>query len=87
MKTVKGNIGSIKPPKYFDKLNDDTYPEYFEEIKQNRRAAADRAKKILKSKTNISDKELYERKAEKLLLKGNMLKRNHTEIERMQRLH
>lgn len=86
MKTVKGNVGSAKPPKYFDKLNDETYPEYFDQIKENRREAAERAKKVLKSKTNISDKEMYERKAEKLILKGNMLKRDHTEVERLQRI-
>lgn len=83
MKTVKGNIGRVKPPKYFDRKNEDLYPEYMETVKENRRQAAERANKIIQNATNVSDKELYEREANKLLSKSKMLKRTHTEEERL----
>ena len=86
MKTVKGNVGSNKPPKYFDRLNKETYPEFMEFITEERRHAAERTNKAIQRATNISDKELYEREAERLLTKANMLKRINTEQERLHKI-
>ena len=73
-RTIKGNISSFKPP--FDKKLQQDDPELYEKVKECRRAAAERNRK-LKEELNkgISDLELMEREAEKTQIKGQMLKR------------
>lgn len=75
--TVKGNINVIKPPKAFDKKFKEEHPEEWESIKASREAAAERSRKLEQDLTKgISDLELYERKAQKILKIGQMLPRN-----------
>lgn len=75
MKTVKGNTGSFKPPKAFDKLFKEEYPEEFEKIQKHRKECEERARKNTYIITDYTDLELLTHKAEEVAIKGNMLKR------------
>ena len=77
MKSVKGNINIIKPPKAFDERFKKEYPEHWEEIKESRRAASERSRKLLKElNKGITDLELNERRAQKIAKIASMLPRS-----------
>ena len=57
MNSCKGNILTLKPPRYYDKLYDIEYPEKMEQIKEKRKTAGERAEKLRQSKTTASIKE------------------------------
>lgn len=57
MKTVKGNVGSRKPPTYYDKLYDLEEPEKMADIKEQRKKAAANAMEIKLAQTTNTMKE------------------------------
>ena len=74
--SVKDKVNVIKPPKAFDQRFKKEYPQWWETIKESRAAAAERSRQIEKELTEgISDLELYERKAQKLLKIQQLLPR------------
>lgn len=74
--SVKGNVNVIKPPKAFDQRFKEEHPEWWEKIQESRAVAAERSRQIEKELTEgISDLELYERKAQKLLKIQQLLPR------------
>ena len=75
MRTIQGNVGSMKPPKAFDRKLQQTNPELFEAIKKSRQTAAERADKLLKTITDRTDKENLILNAEKVLKKAKLLPR------------
>jgi hypothetical protein len=75
MRTVKGNVGSAKPPKAFDRKFKEHDPEGFELIKQSRQTAAERAEKLLGSITDRTEYENLILEAEKVKRKMQMLPR------------
>lgn len=75
MKTVKGNIGSVKPPKAWDKKFKELYPEEFRELKENRRKAAERSRRLELSQSDYTDLERLYSKAERVATKAAMLPR------------
>ena len=76
MKTIKGNIGSIKPPKAWDKKFMETHPEAWEILKKCREQAAKRAADLQRQLTDYTDKEMLQIKANNLQIKANMLHRD-----------
>lgn len=77
IKSVKGNVNIIKPPKAFDERFKKEFPEQWENIKESRRVAAERSRKIEKElNKGITDLEINKRKLEKIIQKSNMLPRN-----------
>lgn len=79
MKTVKGNIGSFKPPKSFDKLFKEEYPEEFKKIEKHRKECAERARQNEYRLSNYTDLEKIKMKAENVASKMQMLPRTGTE--------
>ena len=75
MKTIKGNIGSIKPPKAWDKKFMETHPEAWEILKKCREQAAKRAADLQRQLTDYTDKEMLKLNKEKILEKGKLLPR------------
>lgn len=75
-KTVKGRIGSIKPPKAFDKKYQELHPREFSEIKRSRMKAAERTRKMLQEMSTYTDKKMLEMKAESLNIKMSLLPRS-----------
>ena len=76
-KTVKGKTSAFKPPKAFDQRFKELYPEWWEKIKQSRELAAERAREMKKELyKGITDLELNERNAQKVIQKGNWLPRS-----------
>lgn len=74
-KTVKGNVGSIKPPRAFDKKLEQINPELFKAIKESRAKCAERSRKYMESLTDQTDLNKMIQDAEKLKLKMSMLPR------------
>lgn len=79
MKTVKGNTGSFKPPKSFDKLFKEEYPEEWKKIEKKRKECAERSRKNSYYYSNYTDLEKLKMKAESVSLKASQLPRNGTE--------
>lgn len=75
MRTVKGNIGSVKPPKAWDKKLEEINPELYEKIKESRRKAKDRADELKQQISDYTDRELLKLNKDKILEKGKMLPR------------
>lgn len=75
MKTVKGNTGAFKPPKAFDRVFKEMFPEDFERIQKHRRECAERSRHNKYYQSNYSDLESLQMNAEKIATKANMLKR------------
>lgn len=75
MKTVKGNTGRIKPPKAFDKLFKEQYPDQWYKIEKRRKELAEKSRKMIYYYTDYSDRELLKNMAKKIETKANMLKR------------
>lgn len=79
MKTVKGNTGSFKPPKAFDKLFKEEYPEEFKKIEKHRKECAERARRNSYRLSDYTDYERLKLKAEKVATKAAMLPRDGLE--------
>ena len=75
MRTIKGNVGSIKPPKAFDRKFKEFMPEEFEKIRLSRQTAAERATKLLNSLNDYTDYDNLIMSAEKVKKKMQMLPR------------
>lgn len=75
MKTVKGNTGSFKPPKAFDRMFQQSDPEAFKLIKESRKHAKERSDKLIREITDYTDKEMNLINADKLQTKMSMLPR------------
>lgn len=75
MKTVKGNIGNQKPPKAWDRLYEEEFPESMAIIKESRRAAAERSAELEKQLTDYTDAERLQMKYESIARKIEMLPR------------
>lgn len=79
MKTVKGKVGAIKPPKYYDKIYDIDYPEDMEKLKERRKKAAIEDAKLKRKMTTLSEKEQMIIKEKTLANKAALLKRSMNE--------
>lgn len=75
MRTVKGNIGSFKPPKAYDRLLEKENPKLFREIKKSRNKEIERRKEIEDKISQYTDLKKLEMKAENYLTKSKMLPR------------
>lgn len=75
MKTVKGNVGSAKPPKAYDRKMEEWDPEFMEKLKLSRQHAAERADKLKQTLSDYTDYENLILSAEKVKKKMQMLPR------------
>lgn len=75
MKTIKGNAGSIKPPKAYDRILKEKNPKLYAKIKKSREKAKERADEILHSITDMTDKMLLENNTRNIETKMSMLPR------------
>ena len=75
MRTVKGNIGSAKPPKAFDRKLEQYNPDLYQKIKLSRQHAAERAEKLLHEVSDYTDHKNLILAAEKVKKKMQMLPR------------
>ena len=75
MKTVKGNTGSFKPPKAFDRKFKEHDPKGFMKIQMSRKKAGERARKIKESLSNYTDLDNLRMNAENIQTKMSMLPR------------
>lgn len=75
MKTVKGNTGSFKPPKAFDKKFKELRPKEWRKIQRSRAKAAERSRKLQEEITDYTDLEMLKIKADRLQTKMQMLPR------------
>ena len=75
MRTIKGNVGSAKPPKAFDRKFQEQFPEEYEKLKLSRQTAAERAEKLLRHVTDRTELENLILEAEKVKTKMQMLPR------------
>lgn len=75
MKTIKGNVGSVKPPKAFDRKLKEHNPELFEMIKKSRQTAGERASEMLNRLSDYTDLDNLILAAEKVTQKMKMLPR------------
>lgn len=79
MKTVKGNIGSFKPPKAYDRLLKKENPELFRKIEISRQHEINRRKEIEEQLSDYTDKQKLEMKAEHIKQKAQLLPRTAIE--------
>ena len=75
MRTVKGNIGSIKPPKKYMRKLEAENPKLAREIKQQRQKLIDKLNLSKETTDTYNDLEQYIMKAENLEKKSKLLKR------------
>ena len=75
MKTVKGNTGSIKPPKAWDRKFKELYPTEYWWIKRSRKEAAERSRLLELSQSDYTDLERLSINAEKIETKAKLLPR------------
>lgn len=75
MKTVKGNNGSYKPPKAFDRKFKDLYPDKFKLIQESRKKAGERSRALEKQITDYTDLKKLQIAAENIKTKMAMLPR------------
>lgn len=75
MRTVKGNIGAFKPPKAWDKMFKEEFPEEWEKIHLKRKKCAERSSELEKSKSDYTDADRIQMKYEKLNIKAKQLPR------------
>ena len=75
MKTVKGNVGSFKPPKSFDKKFKDIHPKQWENIQKSRQKAAERSRKLQKELSDYTDLKKLEIAETEITRKINLLPR------------
>ena len=79
MKTVKGNTGSIKPPKAWDKLFEAEHPDQMDLLRQDRKTAAERSAKLKRELTDYTDLKMLEIAASKIEIKAKQLPRDMEE--------
>ena len=75
MRTIKGNVGSAKPPKAFDRKFKDQFPDQYEALRKSRETAAERAEQMLRHQSNYTEYENLILSAEKVKQKMSMLPR------------
>ena len=75
MRTVKGNIGSVRPPKAFDRKLEQENPELLEMLKESRKKASERSRLLKQSLSDYTDYENLIMEAEKVKKKMLMLPR------------
>lgn len=75
MKTIKGNAGSIKPPRAWDRKLKEINPKLYEKIKRSREKASERTDKLLREITDYTDKKMLEITAGNLETKMSLLPR------------
>lgn len=75
MRTIKGNVGRYKPPKAWDKIFKEEFPDQWELIKKSRETAAERSKKLERSLSDYTDQEMLKIKEELITVKANNLPR------------
>ena len=75
MKTIKGNTGSIKPPRAYDRKLQQINPNIYDKIKKSREKAADRTAKLIESMTNATDKQMLLMNAQEVANRMSLLPR------------
>ena len=75
MKTIHGSVGSIKPPRAYDRKLKEINPDLYNKIKRSREKAKERADQIIQSVTDATDKMMLELKARELETKMSLLPR------------
>lgn len=75
MRTVRGNVGSYKPPKAWDRKFKEEHPDQWEMIKLSRLKAAERARKLQSEVSDYTDLKKLEMQEEKINIKAKMLPR------------
>ena len=75
MKTVKGNIGNAKPPRYFDKLYEKEHPREMTLIKLSREKEHMRKEQAQQALTDATDKQMMIMQMQNVAKKMSMLKR------------
>lgn len=75
MRTIKGNVGSYKPPKAWDRKFKEEHPDQWEKIKLSRQKAAERSREIIQSMTDYTDLKMMEMSEARINQKVKMLPR------------
>ena len=75
MRTVKGNLGSKKPPKAFDRKLEEWDPKFMEKLKESRKHTQERAEKLIQSLSDYTDYDNLIMEAEKVKKKMELLPR------------
>ena len=73
-KTMKG-VTTVKPPKAWDKRLEKEFPELFDKIKEHRKYCMERSEEVLRTRTDMTDKQMLEMSAEKTITKSKLLPR------------
>lgn len=76
MRTIKGNVGAIKPPRAYDRKLQELKPKMYEKIKRSREKAKDRADALIKSVTDRTDYQKLLQDASNLSIKMSQLPRH-----------
>lgn len=74
-RTVKNLTSTLKPPKAWDKKLKEEDPEFWENIRISREHAKERANKLKRELTDLTDKKMLENKEEELKRKAILLPR------------
>lgn len=78
VKNFHGETITVKPSKSWDRKFEKLFPTKYHELKQSRKAAAERSRRLLKELTDATDLQILEQNAEKILIKGKQLPREGT---------
>ena len=76
VKNFHGESITVKPPKAWDRKFKELYPEAYEQLKESRKAAAERSSKLQKELSDMTDLQRLTMNAEKIYTKGKMLPRD-----------
>ena len=87
MKNSSDKTVHVPLPQYYIKKLEESYPEYIDQLKNERQRKAINANKIKRTKTNLSDKDMYERQAKELARRGALLKRENLDREWNDRIY
>lgn len=77
MKNSSDKAVHVPLPQYYIKKLEESYPEYIDQLKNERQRKATNANLIKRTQTNLSDKDMYEREAQELARRGGLLKREN----------
>ena len=75
MRTIKGNIGSARPPKAFDRKLQEEDPKLWKKISESRKKAAERSRKLQQEISDYTDLKQLELKASEVYNKIKLLPR------------
>lgn len=75
MRTIRGNLGAIKPPRAYDKKLKEINPKLYEKIKKSREKAKERTDKLLQNVSDATDLMRLEQNARNLETKMSLLPR------------